>query len=87
MAVRTSYVNYHALSDNHNPRSYRSLAPRTRLFLGLGTIAWAGFGILMTDAAEKAFGMVPTDEDKQRLHETLPKVTLVERDGGAGGRR
>ncbi|KAI9720224.1 MAG: hypothetical protein M1812_003042 [Candelaria pacifica] len=63
-------------------QSYRALAPRTRLFFGLGAMAWAGFGILMTDQAEKEFGMVPTEEDKHRLEEMMPKVTFVQKDGG-----
>ncbi|KAI9794925.1 MAG: hypothetical protein M1835_006299 [Candelina submexicana] len=62
-------------------QSYRALAPRTRLFFGLGVMAWAGVGILMTDQVEKTFGMVPTEQDKHRLEEVLPKVTFVEKDG------
>ncbi|KAI9704828.1 MAG: hypothetical protein M1836_006608 [Candelina mexicana] len=63
-------------------QSYLALAPRTRLFFGLGVMAWAGVGILMTDQVEKTFGMVPTEQDKHRLEEVLPKVTFVEKDGG-----
>lgn len=60
--------------------SYRNLSPRTRLFIGGGIIAYAGFGLLVSDKAEKAFGYAPTEEDKKRLHDSVPKIQLVEKE-------
>jgi hypothetical protein len=59
--------------------SYRSLSPRTRLLIGGGIMAYAGLGLFLSDKAEEAFGFVPTEQDKQRLKEAIPKISLVER--------
>jgi hypothetical protein len=59
--------------------SYTSLTPRTRLFIGGGLIAWSGLGLFLSDTAEAFFGFTPTTEDKERLRESLPRVTEVER--------
>lgn len=55
-------------------RSFRNLQPRTRLYIGLGTMAWAGLGLLLSDRAEEVFGLKPTEEDKEGLKDLLPKV-------------
>jgi len=43
-------------------------------------MAYAGFGILASDHAEKTFGFTPTEEDKRRLEEQMPKIRMVDRD-------
>ncbi|KAA6414620.1 MAG: hypothetical protein FRX48_01370 [Lasallia pustulata] len=66
-------------------QSYRNLQPRTRLLLGLGLMGWAGLGILISDQAEKAFGMVPSEKDREELEKVVPRVRFVEREGGNNG--
>ena len=41
-------------------------------------MAWAAAGLFLSDRAEEAFGLVPTDKDKQKLQETVPKIQFVE---------
>lgn len=53
---------------------------RTRLFIGGGVMAYGMLGLFFSDKAEKAFGFTPTDEDKQKLKEAVPKITFVERE-------
>ncbi|MCJ1232281.1 hypothetical protein MMC14_000230 [Varicellaria rhodocarpa] len=62
-------------------QSYRNLQPRTRLFLGLGLISWAGAGLLITEQAEKKFDLVPTDKDREELDEAVPKIRIVDSTG------
>ncbi|KAF2403435.1 hypothetical protein EJ06DRAFT_527054 [Trichodelitschia bisporula] len=59
---------------------YRGLAPRTRVLLGVGIMAYAGIGLLLSDKAEEKFGMVPSEEDKERLSRVIPKVRVIEHD-------
>ncbi|KAK6440577.1 hypothetical protein LTR95_003203 [Oleoguttula sp. CCFEE 5521] len=61
-------------------QSYRNLSMRTRLIVGCGIMAYAGFGLLASDKAEQVLGYVPTEEDKRRLRESLPKVVTVEKE-------
>ncbi|KAK3109215.1 hypothetical protein LTR53_017768 [Teratosphaeriaceae sp. CCFEE 6253] len=61
-------------------QSYRALSMRTRLFIGAGIMAYAGFGMLVSDKAEEALGLVPTDEDKRRLKDAMPKIHTVDRE-------
>ena len=56
------------------------LTPRTRLLLGIGIITWGGLGLLVTDHAEKRFNMIPTDKDREKLEEVMPKITILERE-------
>ncbi|MCJ1393358.1 hypothetical protein MMC18_006231 [Xylographa bjoerkii] len=60
-------------------RSYTALTPRTRLLLGLGIVTWGGLGLLATDQAEKKLNMVPTDKDREKLEELMPRITVVEK--------
>jgi hypothetical protein len=60
-------------------QSYRNLAPRTRLIIGGGIMAYAAFGLLASDQAEKLLGWTATEEDRRRLKEELPKVHVVDR--------
>lgn len=41
-------------------------------------MAYAGFGMLVSDKAEQAFGFTPTEEDKKNLREAVPKVHWVD---------
>lgn len=43
-------------------------------------MAYAGAGLLLSDQAEKTFGFVPTEADKERLERITPKIRTVERD-------
>ncbi|KAI9729738.1 MAG: hypothetical protein M1834_006689 [Cirrosporium novae-zelandiae] len=40
-------------------KSYTNLPPRTRLILGLGFMAWSAAGIMFSDRAGEAIGIVP----------------------------
>lgn len=62
-------------------RSYRNLTPKTRLFIGVGIMAYAGFGLLASDQAEKSFGFTPTEQDRERLRTSVPKIRVVEKEG------
>lgn len=62
-------------------QSYRALAPRTRLFIGGGIMAYAAFGLLASDQAEQLLGWTATEEDRKRLKEEMPKVLVVDRPG------
>lgn len=48
-------------------------------------MGWAGVGILMSDRAEKAFGMVPSEKDRAELERVVPRVRFVEREAGDNG--
>ncbi len=54
-------------------RSFRNLQPRTRLYIGLGTMAWAGLGLLLSDKAEDVLRLKSTEKDKDGLKDSLPK--------------
>ncbi|KAH7036273.1 hypothetical protein B0J12DRAFT_744424 [Macrophomina phaseolina] len=61
-------------------QTYRASAPKTRLILGLGLIAWGAIGLYTTDTTEKAFNMVPTEEDKKKLDQSIPKIRVVDKE-------
>ena len=60
-------------------RKYVSLSPLTRIYIGVGMMAWAGLGITFTDGIGRAFGFNPTDEDREELTRTLPTIQTVDR--------
>ena len=60
-------------------QSYRALAPRTRLFIGGGIMAYAALGLLASDQAEQLLGWTATEEDRKRLKDEMPKVHVVDR--------
>lgn len=60
-------------------RRYFALSPRTRIALGLGTIAYCTFALYATDEAEKVFGFEPGEEEKKRLMDAIPTVRVVDR--------
>lgn len=58
-----------------NPRrSYRNLTPRTRLIFGGALMSWAAIGIYASDHLERAFGLVPTEAEKERLSVRVVRV-------------
>lgn len=59
-------------------RSFRNLQPRTRLYIGLGTMAWAGLGLLLSDKAEEVFGLKATEKDREELQGVLPRVRRID---------
>lgn len=61
-------------------QSYRNLAPKTRLLVGGGIMVWGAAGLLISDKAEQAFGFVPTEQDKEKLQEAIPKLHFVEKE-------
>ncbi|KAF8456048.1 hypothetical protein BDZ91DRAFT_745929 [Kalaharituber pfeilii] len=59
-------------------KTYFKLRPTTRILIGAGIITYALAGMYLTNKAEEAFNMVPTEEDKKKLEEFVPKVRTVE---------
>lgn len=49
------------------------------MWIGLGIIGYSGVGILLSNGAERHFGMVPTEEDRERLRKAIPKITTADR--------
>jgi hypothetical protein len=67
-------------SHPHKPHHsyYTSLSPKTRLMVGGGIIGYACLGLFLSDTAEEKLGFTPSEEDKKRLREALPKIRVVE---------
>ncbi|KAF3034822.1 hypothetical protein E8E11_000086 [Didymella keratinophila] len=68
---------------------YRGLTPKTRMFMGVGIMAWAGFGLLVTDQIEKRFDMTPDEKDYEEVRQLgnyiiNNAVTATTRGGGIG---
>ena len=59
--------------------SYNSLQPRTRALFGLGIMANAALALQFSDQIEAFLGMTPTQTEEQRLKDSLPRVTTVDR--------
>lgn len=49
------------------------------MFLGVGVMAYAGFGLLISDEIEERFGMTPTEQDYEEVRKLVPKISTVER--------
>ncbi|WEW59824.1 hypothetical protein PRK78_005305 [Emydomyces testavorans] len=61
-------------------KSYRNLSPRTRLFFGLGLVAYAAFGLWAEPRVERTLGMVPTEAEKEELQRRISvRVRSVEK--------
>jgi hypothetical protein len=60
-------------------RWYKNMAPKSRMLIGAGIMAYAGVGLLLSDKAEEKLGLVPTEKDREELREALPKIVAVER--------
>jgi hypothetical protein len=43
-------------------------------------MAYAVFGLTLSDKAEEAFGLKATEKDKQYLRDSVPKIHMVERE-------
>jgi len=67
--------------SNRHERSFKNLGPRTRLGLGLGIMAWGIAGLYFSDMAEESLGLTPTAEDKAKLEQYIPKVSVVDNRG------
>jgi hypothetical protein len=61
-------------------RYYRNLSPSTRMLIGAGVMGYAFIGMTLSDQAEKVFGYVPSEEDKQKLEKSMPKIHSVDRE-------
>ncbi|THY97302.1 hypothetical protein D6C92_03463 [Aureobasidium pullulans] len=57
---------------------YNSLSPKTRLMVGGGAMAYACIGLFLSDTAEEKLGYTPTEEDKRKLREAMPRIRVVE---------
>lgn len=68
------------LTHNSLIRAYKNLTPKTRAAVGLGIIAWGGFGLYLSDQAEERFGFSPTAQDKEELEKLKPRIITVDRD-------
>lgn len=49
------------------------------MFMGFGIMAWAGFGLLVTNEIEKRFDMTPDEKDYEEVRQLVPKISTVER--------
>ncbi|KAI5366217.1 hypothetical protein Slin14017_G038570 [Septoria linicola] len=58
-------------------QSYRNLPQKTRLLVGGGIMAWGAIGLFISDKAEQAFGLTPTEQDKEKLQDAIPKIQFV----------
>ncbi|CBX90681.1 hypothetical protein IAQ61_002170 [Plenodomus lingam] len=58
---------------------YKNLAPKTRIMVGVGIMAYAGAGLYFADTIEEKLGLKPTEEEKEELRNALPKISVVER--------
>lgn len=61
-------------------RKFLNLSPRTRMLIGLGIVGYSGIGMLVSNGLEKQFGMVASEEDKERLRKVIPKITTLDCD-------
>ncbi|KAF1960859.1 hypothetical protein CC80DRAFT_544253 [Byssothecium circinans] len=58
---------------------YKGMAPKMRILIGVGVMAYAGAGMFLSDKVEEKIGFVPTEKDKKELREAMPKITVVDR--------
>jgi hypothetical protein len=49
------------------------------MFMGVGIMAYAGFGLLISDELEKRFDMTPTEEDYEEVRKLVPRISTVEK--------
>lgn len=60
--------------------SYKSLSPKTRAVFGIGLMAWASLGMMISPQVEKTLGMVPSEQEKEELERKLAlRVEKVEK--------
>ncbi|KAF3043764.1 hypothetical protein E8E12_009882 [Didymella heteroderae] len=58
---------------------YRGLTPKTRMFMGVGIMAYAGFGLLISDEIERRFDLTPDEKDYEEVRQMVPKISAIER--------
>lgn len=77
-----SHLNVDEAHEAHpNPnRSFRNLQPRSRMYVGVGIMAYSALGLAVSSKAEEKFGMVPTEKDREKLRDVWPKIMTVEGD-------
>jgi len=78
LAVRTPSITLWSYTDSIR-RWYKGITPKTRIFIGVGIMAYAGVGLFLSDKAEEKFGLVPTEKDKEELRKAIPTITVVEK--------
>lgn len=70
---------------NEKKSSYKSLSPKTRAVFGIGLMAWASLGMMISPQVEKTLGMVPSEQEKEELERKLAlrveRVDRVEKSG------
>lgn len=66
-------------------RSYTSLTPNTRLFFGLGVLAWGAAGLFFSDGIESALGMKPSEKETKEMDGWIPKVSVIDRENDKKG--
>ncbi|KAF3079449.1 hypothetical protein TWF569_002145 [Orbilia oligospora] len=62
-------------------RWFTGLSKTSRLALGGGLIAYGLAGDYLTDTVGDAFGLTPTEQDKQKLKSMIPKISTVDKPG------
>lgn len=62
-------------------RAYKGLSPKTRLAFGIGLMTWATIGIYGIEHIERFFGMVPSDEEREKLRLRVLRVDKDELNG------
>jgi hypothetical protein len=59
---------------------YKGIAPKTRIVIGVTIMAYAGFGLFVSDKAEEQLGFVPTEKDKEDLRKAIPRIIAVDKE-------
>ncbi|RMY00399.1 hypothetical protein D0867_11762 [Hortaea werneckii] len=78
--INNLYNRPHWVSKMSLWTSYRALSTRTRLLIGGGIMTYAVAGMFLSDKAEQFFGFEPTDQDRKRLQDSIPKIHAVDRE-------
>lgn len=82
--MRISKFSGHLASDstsaNLQNRKYQALTPKTKAIIGVGVMGYALAGLYLSDTAEERFDMVPTEQDREKLRQMIPKIHAVDKD-------
>ena len=54
--------------------------------IGVGVMAYALVAQTLSDKAEQSLGYTPTEQDKERLREMVPRISSVDRIAAKEGR-
>lgn len=49
------------------------------MYIGVGIMAYAGFGLLISDEIEQRFGMTPNEQDYEEVRQLVPRISTVEK--------